>query len=527
MQRIFNIVGWIGTVLAFGAIAVRFVKPEWDQYAVYAAWAGLACVLLYSVAQWREIVHYFQQRNARYGAIASVSVIVVLGILIAVNYVASRQSKRWDLTANQQYSLSEQTIKLLRALDAPVTFMVFDQSGNFERFRPRLAAYQYEAPDRVQVEYIDADQRPVQARQYNVDAYGTVVIDYKGRQEKVLSESEQDLTNGLIKVITGEQKKVYFVQGHGEKNSDSTERTGYQSIAAALGRDNYAVDKVILAQLQEVPADAAVVVLGGPTSDLLQGEANMLRRYLVRGGHVLVLLDPPTPDGPQTPVIDALLKEWSVDAGRDIVIDASGVGQIFGGDATVPVAATYSDHPITQRFDQLTAYPLARSVTPTPENVMGRTAQTIVETSPRSWAETSLRATGNIEMNAEAGDKPGPISVAVAVTAPVADAAQAASQPPTADAEAPPRKEARLAVIGDSDFAANYALGIQGNRDLFVNAVNWLAQQENLIAIRAREPQDRRLTLTERSTQGLFLLSLLVVPGIVFGAGVYSWWRRR
>src|SRR4051812_4896541 len=124
LQRILGIVGWIGTALVFGAVAVRFLKPEWDQYAIYAAWAGLACVVLYTLGQWREIVAYFSQRNTRYGAIAGASVLVVLGILVAVNYLSARQNKRWDLTKNKQYSLSDQTVKLLKGLDSSVKFLV-------------------------------------------------------------------------------------------------------------------------------------------------------------------------------------------------------------------------------------------------------------------------------------------------------------------------------------------------------------------------------------------------------------------
>ena len=67
-------------------------------------------------------------------AICAIAV-VVLGILIAVNMLSVRRSKRWDLTANQQYSLSEQSIKLLQGLDAPVKFLVFDQADGFDRFR--------------------------------------------------------------------------------------------------------------------------------------------------------------------------------------------------------------------------------------------------------------------------------------------------------------------------------------------------------------------------------------------------------
>ncbi|HEY6360155.1 MAG TPA: Gldg family protein [Vicinamibacterales bacterium] len=528
LHRIFGIIGWIGTALVFGAVAVRFIRPEWDQYAVYAAWGGLACVVIYTLAQWRDIAAFFKGRNARYGAIASVSVLVVLGILGIVNYLSQeRFNKRWDLTANQQYSLSEQTIKLLQNLDAPVTFRVFDQDQNLERYRPRLTEYEYQS-NRVNVEYIDMDQQPARARDAKIDTYGTVLVEYKDRTERVTTDSEQDLTNGLIKVITGQQKKVYFVQGHGEKDTADSERVGYSTISEALGRDNYGVEKLVLAQQKEVPADASVVVIGGPRSDLLQQEADMLRRYLEKGGHLLVLLDPPEPKGAPMPVLDGLLKEWSVDAGNNVVIDASGVGQIFGGDASVPVAATYAQHAITDRFNLLTAYPLARSVAPATAATEGRVAQTIISTSPRSWAETNLAASGEVALNPEAGDKPGPVSIGVAVTAP------AKTEPPpatpaanTTQGEQPPKPETRMAVIGDSDFVANYALGIQGNRDLFMNAINWLAQQENLIAIRPRQADDRRITLTASRTVSLFWMSIFIIPAAVFLTGVYTWWRRR
>src|SRR5688500_15277292 len=193
MQRILGIIGWIGTALVFGAVVVRMLgsmgyltfSAQTDQYAVCASWSGLACVVLYTLGQWREIVTYFQGRNARYGAIASVSVLAVLGILTILNYLSQeRFNKRWDLTENQQYSLSEQTIKLLQNLDAPVTFRVFDQNTNLEGYRPRLAEYEYHS-NRVSSEYIDMDAQPTQARAANVDTYGTVVIQYKDRTERV------------------------------------------------------------------------------------------------------------------------------------------------------------------------------------------------------------------------------------------------------------------------------------------------------------------------------------------------------
>jgi ABC-type uncharacterized transport system involved in gliding motility auxiliary subunit len=543
MKRIFDLLGWLGVALVGAAFALRFSPvgrllgesgPDPQRVGTWLAWSGLACVLLYTAGQWRDIRTSFQRRQTRYGAVASASVLIVIGILVAVNYLSARQNKRWDLTANQQFSLSDQTVQLLRKLDAPVKFLVFDQEANFDRFRGRLTEYEYHS-DKVDVEYIDADKRPMQAKQYEIQSYGTVVVEYKDRRERVNPSNEQnveqDLTNALIKVLTGTQKKVYFVQGHGEKSHSSSERDGYNTIAAALGRDNYAVEPLVLAQQKEVPPDASVVVVAGPKTDLLQGEADMLRRYLAKGGHVLFLVDPPDAGGPGTPVVDALLKEWAVEPGRNIVVDVSGMGQLIGTDASVPVAASYPTHPITERFNVLTAYPLARSITPVSGGVDGRFAQTFVETSPRSWAETNISQLGSnteVALNEDQGDKPGPVSIAVAVSAPATDApATVGDAAKAAQGEEPKKPEARVAVIGDSDFAANFALGIQGNRDLFLNAVNWLAQQENLIAIRPKQADDRRITMTADQHRFVQWLSLLLVPAAVLGAGIYTWSSRR
>src|SRR6185436_18543976 len=111
MKNILSIIGWIGTLLVFGAVAVRFLRPEWNQYAQWAAWAGLVCVLIYMAGQWRDVRSFYGGRQARYGTISIVSILVVVAILVALNYLGIRRNKRWDLTSNQVYSLSDQTVK--------------------------------------------------------------------------------------------------------------------------------------------------------------------------------------------------------------------------------------------------------------------------------------------------------------------------------------------------------------------------------------------------------------------------------
>lgn len=529
-QRILGILSWVGVALVFGALVIRFTKPEWDQYATYAAWAGLALVLLYTLGQWRDIAAFFRRRNARYGSIAAASVIVVLGILVAINYLSERRNKRWDLTENKQYSLSEQSTKLLGSLTAPTKFMVFDQATSLDRFRPRLESYKY-GSSQVNVEYVDVDKDPVKTKEYKVDTYGTIVVEYMGRTERVTTDSEQDITNALIKVVNPTAKKVYFLSGHGEKDPGNADRKiGLSAIADSLKRDNFEFATLALAQTNEIPMDATAVVIAGPRTDLLEQEVPLINNYLtMRSGKLLVLLDPPDNFKQPAPMprISGLLDEWGIKVTDTVVLDVSGLTS----NPTAPVAAPpYPSHAITNNFGFITAFPLVRALQPE-TSPQKRSGQTFLQTAARSWAEKSLASLSDeknpVSADPAQGDIPGPVSIGVATAVPAAT-----PEPPLADAtkkpeEEPKKPETRVAAIGDSDFISNAYLGVEGNRDLFMNTVNWLAQQENLIAIRPREAADRRMTLTENKTMAILLMSIFVIPGVVLGAGVFSWWRRR
>lgn len=526
VKRLLGLLGWLGVALVFCAVAIRWLPAlqRFQDFATPLALAGLVCTLLYILSQWREVVRSFSGREARYGSLAFASIAVVLAILTGINYLANRRNKRWDLTAAKQFTLSDQSRKILQSLDKPVTIRVFDRTEGFERFRERLDEYRY-VSDKISIEYIDVDRRPALANQYKVQTLGTVVLEYDGRTERVTSDAEQQLTNGLIKLVQGTQQKAYFVQGHGEKRIDDSERGGYSTITSALGSDNFATEAVVLAQATEVPKDATVVIVAGPTSDFLPPEIDMLRRYLARGGKVLFLLDPPEkPGAPELTNLVGLIKEWGIEPGLNVVVDASGVGQMIGTGPEVPIAAKYNNHPITERFNTLTAYAMARSITANPAGANNRFAQTLVETGPNSFAETDIQrlmTSGEVAQDTDKGDIAGPVALAAAVSAPATDV------PANAETPDAPKPESRVVVFGDSDFAANRWLGIPGNRDLFLNSVNWLAQQENMISIRAKDPEDRRITLTAGQDTFIRLLSLFVIPGLLLAAGVQAWWRRR
>ena len=532
-EKLSATLGWVGIALVLGALVVRFTMPEQEEVWYWSAVAGIAVVGLYMLTQWRDIFGAFGRRRVKYGALATSSVILALGILTAVNFVLARQNKRWDLTAAGQYSLSDQTVQVLRSLESQVRIIVFGRDIEFPAYQDRLAEYEYTSPQ-VSLEFVDVDKQPLQARQYDIQSYGTIIFEYEDRVERVVSDTEQDLTNALIKVIEGKEVKAYFVQGHGERSPEGTDRDGLSALSEALRLDNFSVDTVVLAQTGNVPVDASVVIIAGPTIDYLPGEIEVLRDYLEAGGKALFLLDPPSdPETTDQAALLSLVAEWGISVGDDVVVDASGIGQLLGTDATVPVAASYPSHPITENFALLTAFPLARSVSPASVGTTGRVAQTFIETSERSWAETDMAELASGEVSPGGDDTEGPISIgaAVAITVEREDPAGISADDDavgTTDAEEDePELEARVAVIGDSDFATNGVLGIQGNRDLALNVIDWLALQENLIAIRPRQPEDRRITLTADQQWRVQVMALFMIPAGVIGLGLFTWYRRR
>src|SRR5687767_3736022 len=145
LKRVLGLLGWLGVALVLAAVAISQLRPEWQWYRALAI-GGLVCTLLYVLSQWREIAREFSGRQARFGTLAVASAAVVFAILFAINFLANRHNKRWDFTAAQQYTLSDQTKKVVQGLTKPVQVTVFARTEDFDRFRSRLEEYQYLSP---------------------------------------------------------------------------------------------------------------------------------------------------------------------------------------------------------------------------------------------------------------------------------------------------------------------------------------------------------------------------------------------
>src|SRR4051812_43359075 len=292
MTRIFNIISYLGFALVLAAAGIRFGAPAQERIATYLAWGGLACILVYIASQWREIAGFFGTRSGRYSTLAASSLLIVLGILVAANYIGKKQNKRWDFTASGQFSLSDQSRNVVLKLDAPLNVQVFAQEPQFQTYRDRMQQYEY-VSKQIKTEYIDPDKKPSAAQQSNVQQYGTLIFSYKGRSERTTANTEQDITNTIIKVVSGKVRKVYFTQGHGEHDPNSGERDGYQAINTNLTNENYGVEKLVLAQTSKVPDDASALVIAGPKPVFSGPELDGGKPSLERNGKPLLMLAPP------------------------------------------------------------------------------------------------------------------------------------------------------------------------------------------------------------------------------------------
>jgi ABC-type uncharacterized transport system involved in gliding motility auxiliary subunit len=386
------------------------------------------------------------------------------------------------------------------------------------------------ASSRVKVDFVDPIASPARAQNYEVRGPWPILVVERGdKREKVTNDSEQDVTNALIKITRDTSKTVCFVEGSGERDIDDGADTGFSAVKSALGKSQYQTKKVLLARETAVPADCTVVVVAGPQHDLLPNEVGSLRAFAKGGGKVLLMAEPETKTA--TPNLDALAKEWNVELTKDIVVDVSPVGQLFGTGALTPIASSYPFHEITRDFRVMTAFHTARTAEAGKATVDGVTAQNLLQTSPASWAESDLALKEPIEMN-EGKDRKGPVALGAVVTiktAPSPSPSPAAS--PSASpspAEAPPAPpEGRVVVLGDSDFASNALLGFQGNQDFFLNTVAWLAQDPDLISIRPKEPEDQRMFLTQQQQWNVRIIALLLIPGAFVVMGIAAWWKRR
>jgi gliding motility-associatede transport system auxiliary component len=506
------------------AAALRFFYPLPAQWVFLGL--GAVLLLLSLVLNAREARTAMGTRTARYGTGAAVMALLALGIVVAANAISVRHSARWDLTENKRNSVSPQTIQVLRTLKAPVSAIAFYRSDTpgKKTAEDLLAQYKMYSGGKFEWRLEDTDKAPALARQYGVESYGTVVLESgpagQVRTEKVLDADEEKLTNGIVKVTRAGKRVVYMVKGHGEREIGASDRGGFSQAKEQMEKANYEVKELFLAQDPKIPDDASIVVVPGPKTDLFPQELAAIDAYVARGGKIFFMAVPF-----QATATMKYLSKYGVTVDDDVVIELNPIGQVFGVGPLVPVVGQYDPHPITKDMGGvMTLFPLTRSVEPAKALPKGVQASPLAQTSRQSWGETDKNVFQTGKATPDPTEKTGPLPVAVVATVD----AEPPAKTEGAAADAPKKAaKARIVVVGTADFASNQFLGAQGNRDFFLNVVSWLAEEEDLISIRAKDPKQNPVVLTSAQSSLVLALPLLALPGAVLICGIVVIVQRR
>ncbi|MFQ5455404.1 MAG: GldG family protein [Nitrospirota bacterium] len=443
-------------------------------------------------------------RSAKFGTNSLVMVIILAGILGILNLIFYKHNKRFDFTEIGSFSLSPQTLNILKGLNKEIKITAFypEISRNKPRARDILDTYRYYSKN-IRYEFIDLDKDPVAARRYGINRYGIIVVESDISKTKIKYLNEEELTNAIIRVSREDKKTIYFIEGHGEHSiSDRESRRGFSQVKESLEKEGYEVRKVFLVQEDVIPDDVQAAVIAGPQRPFISHELEVVDSFLNRGGKLLILLDPDFDGGLQD-----LLKKWGIELYDDIIIDP--LSRLFGGKYNIPVVKAYYQHEIIKDFNLPTLFPLSRSVSFNKEMEETILFQPIIHAGPTSWADMTPQSEA-LKFDPEK-DKKTPVIAA------------SLSYKNKKDLS----KQGTLVIFGDSDFASNLYLNSLGNRDLFLNTISWLTEDKDLLSIGQREIKTTKLLLTRTQGNIIFNILVIILPASVFFIGIIVWIKRK
>jgi len=504
---------FVSLAAALASLGIYVVMREWNlalQISLGVMVLGLAFFILMDPDRTRKVL---TGRQAKYGSNAGILLVAFIGIIVVVNFLVYQNNKRWDLTEDKENTLAPETLDTLTKLTEPVTAMAFFTSRTSpDQAKGLLEQYAYNSDGKFVYEFINPESDPVAAQKANVTRDGMVVLAYRGRTESLTYVDESQVTAALVKLLSEGKKTVYFLTGHGEKNPDDTGDQSYSQWRASLQAKNFTVSTLNLLTTSSIPEDANVIVVADPKQPLLAAEVELLGKFAVNGGSLVVLLEPTIitnyGDSPDL-LVEYLAETWGITFGNDIIVDR--IGQQIAQQPFMAVGADYASHPIIsdEMKDLVTFYMHARSVTANQE-LSNFTNVDVVRTSADAWAETDLSAILN-------GAEIAPDGEDINGSVPLVVASESNST------------NGRVLAVGDTDFATNAFQTAYGNPYLAMNIIDWAAGQENLVDLTPKDTTTRSLTLTPTIyTRGaLILVSVILLPGIALVAGIVVLVMRR
>ena len=517
------VMGALAIVSLVLASLIYVFLPEIDFSGQILLGFSTIFLLLFIIGAYSEVRAGVTSRQTRYGTNTGLMLAAFIGIMAMLNVVAAQNRIRWDMTAGGQYTLARQTITVLNELKEPIKVIGFFTAnpallGSRDQAQNLLTEYRVQS-NLITYEFVDMEEKPGVARQYGVTQAGTVVFAQGDRRKLVLSVSEQDFTGAILNVTGTAQPVIYFIVGHGEHDLLSEENSGYSFVRDGLIADNYLVFPINLSSMTSIPDDAALLVIAGPKRAFLPPEIAMINEHLDDNGKLLFLADPGLPEE-----FAPMLARWGVAIQDGSLIDGASFVQ---PDMTTPAIQgnQYVPSVITREI-AATFFPGAIGMTvDIPEDDNDHVFVTALAISTfQSYLEKTL---GTLEFDVNVDEfGPFPLALSVEASKPIGQRPDS----PTVTAEGAPdlgETYTRLLVFADSDFASNEFFYSLGNSDLFLNSVNWLTEQEQLISIRPKPAAFRRLVVTQRDWNVILYTTVGFWPMMVLLGGAFAWWRRR
>ncbi len=497
----------LSLIAAIAAVGFYLVQNKFDLYVQISLGLVVIGLALYAMLAPDRVRQLLTGRQARYGSNALVLSLAFVGIVVIVNYLVFQNPKRWDLTEDKQYTLAPETIAALESLEEPVEAKAFYTARlDTTRTKDLLEQYKYYSKEKFSYTFIDPESDPVAAEQAQVTRDGTVILTMGDLSEPVTVVSEQEITGALVRLISPEERVVYFLTGHGEYSPEDTGDRSYAQVKKTLESKNYQVKMLNLLSTNQVPQDAKVIVVPGPRQPVSPAEVDLLSQYVDSGGALIVMEEPiiMTEFGDsEDPLAEYLIQNWGVMLGQNMIVDLTS-NQPFA-----PYAAQYGNHAITQKLQQVASqFPTTRSVT-IETQVDNVSPVELILTASQSWAETDMVGleTNQIQFDQDA-DLQGPVSLAV-----VAENFN---------------NGGRLVAFGDADFAIDANYFAYANGDLLISSIDWAAGQEALISLTPKDSTQRLLMPPDRLTTQLMLLGIVVLlPALALIWGIVVWVQRR
>lgn len=514
----------VGLVVLFiGALASWFLFYEitwmWISFLVCTAiWAGF-----WIFTEKDALAKSVQKKTTQFGINAVVMGALVIGLAVVANMIASKYDVKLDMTKGRVHSLSEQTVNIIKGLPGPVSILIFTDRTSRDQYRKALDRYTY-LSDKLKIEYVDPYQDSARTQQYGIKELNTFVILTADRTEKIEDlrqgpsdpNFEEKLTNALIRVRRSGKSKIGFLTGHQELSIEQAGRGGYSQLKEKLESGHYLVSTVSLLTQKEVPADVSMLVVAGPKSEFFPAELTALEDFLKkRAGKILMMVEPTSPPA---------LRDWLAKFGvkwnpKKVVVERNPITQLSGGNPVTPVIMSYTSHKIVGSNRDASIMPIATPVEKAATPPQGIDVETL-------FSSTGQSVEGELIGNEvkDAGGRKGPLNLGLAISSKLKDV-KTADLPEGVEKKGEP--EFRMVVVGDSDFAANGVIHFGINQDLVSNMLEWLAQEEDLIAIRPKNMDNTTLDLTRFRMQFAGLSTIILVPGLLVLSALFVFFTRR